>query len=194
MKNIQIIENFLKPFIGKHVWDSKKGHGSFLTFNSGSPSIEVHEPRITTVFGESAIKFPKDKFESRDIYIKGEQLIWVYCCNWRIMVQGKIIAHNESSDKEIDNAVDFLDGQILNEIIIDCQKLLVKIQFDLKGQLLIWNNEYYEPNTELLMIKMDDKWLSLNNLNELQLTTGDSQELFKERLTEPLVIINCAQQ
>jgi hypothetical protein len=190
MTNIPIIDNFLKPFIGKHVWDSRKGHGSFLTFNLGIPSLDISKPKIETVFGKSAIKFPKDSYESRNIHLRGEQFIWVFCSNWIINVDNKPIAYNESPDKVILNAVDFLDSQIVKEININCQKLTAKIQFDLKGELLIWNNESYEPSTELLLLRNENKWLSLNNLNELQLTAGDSKELYKDKLIEPVIIKN----
>lgn len=143
------------------------------------PSIEVSDP----------IRLPNENYKQRPITVKGEHFIWIYCCNWRISINDQKLSHNESTDAQIANAVDFLDGQVINEIKIDSEKLTMTFTFDLGGQLLIWNNEAYESDTNLIMISSGNKWLTLNNLKELELSVNE-KIIAKTKIDQQLTIKN----
>lgn len=158
--------DFLFPFIGLPVWGSSKGHGSFVTFNLGKPSVEL------------------TKFEKRT---KGELYIWLYCCNWRIINIDEELAHCESKDKRIDKAVEFIDGQKLMSINIDSEKLRMIFDFDLGGRIYVWNNESYGEDTDLVMMRNQKEWLSFNNDHSFYIGNEKEKQLI---LKGPLAIMS----
>ena len=183
--------DFIKGFLGKPIWGARKGHGSFLIFNLGEPRIDFEEPKIQKAFSDSEIRFPKDTYKSRLVTIKGDYFIWIYCCDWTFSIEEKIVAHNESNDKEILNAIEFINGQIISSIYIDSEKFEVKFNFDLAGSLTLRKNEYYESEAELLIMENNGKWLSINDQKELKVEDSHRNIINKEVIeTEQIDIKN----
>jgi len=185
----KVIKDFLAPFIGLPVWGSQKGIGSFLTFNLGTPILVKGQPKIQKTFGKSEIPFPGNTYKTRSISIKGEYFIWIFCCDWKITIDEHEIAHNESKDKEVINGVDFIDGQIIEKISLDCQKLSGTIEFDLGGKISFWNNQYYEPDTELIRFNNGNQWLSLDNLEYLTLSQEQKNQAVMKHKPEEIIIL-----
>lgn len=149
--------DFFSPFMGLPVWGSTKGHGSFVTFNLGKPSVEF------TKLGK---------------YTKGELFIWLYCCFWRITnKRDEELAHCESKDERINKAVEFIDGQKLISINIQPAKLRMVLDFDLGGRIYIWNNESYGEDTDLILMRNQNEWLSFNNDNSFYLGNEKERQL-----------------
>jgi len=105
------------------------------------------------------------------------------------------LAFEESSDHEIGNAAEFLNGQKLTSLSIDTLKAQTKFQFDLDGELLTFN-ESYEPGTEMWMLYMPEKILTFNNLGQFSLTNMESdvtEKKFETAETE-IITMNPTQQ
>ncbi|MEM6624707.1 MAG: hypothetical protein AAF674_20990 [Pseudomonadota bacterium] len=88
-----MLETVLAPIIGEACWGAKKGHGSFLTFEFGLPTITAHSRAGEVI---------------RRVY--GRHHLWIYMCHWQIRADGSDVAHSESSDPEIQTAIERFNG------------------------------------------------------------------------------------
>lgn len=93
-----IIDQFLSQTSENPIWQAKKGHGSFLTFDMGNKSI---------------FKKPNGKE-----YAKGDIHLWIYQCEWVIWQKEKDLCHSESSNEEIDSVMKLFVGGVLRNISI----------------------------------------------------------------------------
>ena len=151
------VENVFRPLFGKIAWQVKKGHGSFLTFEFGSPSLIIDEP-----IGPKPGNCDKLKrlAARRKATLRGEWHLWIFCCDWEIEDHGAQIAHCESPDTVIAQATAFLDGQILVAVSVAPDSSTI-FQFDLGGVLKTspWPEEeaveqwkLYEPSGHVFTI------------------------------------------
>lgn len=129
-------ENYFEKLFGIFSWRSKKGYGSFLTFDFGEPQItfdeekNYHYPELFDREGQ-----PK-KIIRRSVDVRGEWHLWIRYCNWTIQTDGIVLAHDESSDLEIARATRQLQGQSLRQIDICPKTGNTTFDFDLKGKLI----------------------------------------------------------
>lgn len=162
---MSIIDDIFQPLYGKPSWQVKQGYGSFLTFEFGEPKLHITEPREPSK--EASEKLRK-RWARRHVYIHGEWHLWVYVCNWYAFHQGKELAHNESTNKVIKNALLELDGQALTSVTVN--KSFVSIfEFDLGGRLEVIPNYndfeeaddlwlLYEPSGNVFTLRSDRKY------------------------------------
>jgi hypothetical protein len=113
------------PIIGTPAWLVRRGFASFLTFEFGEPHLEVREP-----IAESNHHL----LRQRRVTVRGDWHLWIHSCNWRVIVDGAEIAHNESSDQLIDAAASALDGQLLLGVEVQ-HTAACRFLFDLEGRL-----------------------------------------------------------
>ncbi|MBX3416288.1 MAG: hypothetical protein KF851_01695 [Pirellulaceae bacterium] len=125
------IDELFQPLKGVPSWHVKKGYGSFLTFEFGTPSQEIREPR--TVSNSSPLV--RELLARRCVTIHGQWHLWVYCCGWRIRMADSELAHNESSDDEIAAACLELDGQAIQNVKCEPKFGRTRFHFDLGGVL-----------------------------------------------------------
>ena len=132
--NPQVVTEAFAPLVGKPAYLVQKGLGSFVTMEFGEPSLYIREP---------AKGLP-----GRLVSVQGEWHLWIYCCSWRVTKEGTLVAHSESSDKEIEEAMRFLDGQCIESVYVhpDCS---TTFEFDLGG---VMETQPYEPGTD------DEQW------------------------------------
>jgi len=171
MNTSQIKEQFRK-ISNSPCWNVKKGIGSYLTFEFGEPQIEFIEPKIWKQFGH-----PVNLNEIRRVFIKGTEMLWIYCVDWKIISKGSEIAHNESDDKQINNATTILNGQILNQIEINTKIGETKFTFDLGGELETCNKTH-DNTDESWMLFVGESVLTMNNLGQFNLS--ESSKVTKE--------------
>jgi hypothetical protein len=139
-------------------WNVRKGHGSFLTFEFGAPSLEVGEPRMSPVRAKRGRKTP-----SRSAYVHGEWHLWIHCCHWKILTCGEELAWSEDSDQRIGQAAAELNGQMLAGVMVDPSAGTSRFEFDLGGELLTWPYQegheeqwlLYEPDGRVLQYRAD---------------------------------------
>lgn len=141
-------------------WNVKKGHGSFVTFEFGSPSIEISPVRPIKATPE----FPAS--QERTVAVHGEWHLWIYCCAWEVSQEGTSVSHDGSSDKAIDTACRVLDGQAIKEIQINHRTKETIFTFDLGGRLVTrpYGDEVLEqwhlycPDGKVFTFRSDGKY------------------------------------
>lgn len=107
------IERVWARVYGNPAWSVKKGHGSFLTLEFGTPSLQIREPiKVSPHTSESV----RDALTRRRTHVVGEWHLWIYCCNWSILFKGQEAAHSESPDSTVQSAVERLDGQRITSV------------------------------------------------------------------------------
>lgn len=120
--------------VGLPAWGAKQGHGSFLTFEFGQPSLEVKEwqsPR---------------KGLRRSAHVHGEWHVWIYCCDWRFLQRDQQLAWSEDGGEKIARAAAMLSGQKLMRVDVEPSQGRSTFWFDLGGVLETW--PYDDASTE----------------------------------------------
>jgi hypothetical protein len=116
-------------------WCVKQGHGSFLTLEFGQPELVIREPTQAPLGAPAKMKA---RCARRLVTVTGDWHLWIYCCNWRITLNGALAAHNESPDGKIAFAASCLDGQKLVAVHRDSRPGSWLFTFDLGGTLQTW--------------------------------------------------------
>ena len=63
-------------------------HGSFVTLEFGEPHLEVREPRDAEPDTSPKLR---ELFARRNVTIRGEWHLWVYCSSWSIHNSDELI-------------------------------------------------------------------------------------------------------
>ena len=135
-------------------WNVKQGHGSFLTFEFGQPSLEIDEVR----YHEARPQFPATR--SRLVTPRGEWHLWIYCCSWTIRQERTGLAHCESSSEVIDTACRVLAGQALTAVERAPLTRKVEFIFDLGGILETRGDGYTEADVSWMLFRPDQRVFS----------------------------------
>jgi hypothetical protein len=143
------INDVFKPLIGKPCWQVKQGYGSFLTFEFSEPRLHIQEPREAS---KQASEKLRKRWARRRIYVHGDWHLWVYICDWRILLHGKELANSSSTRKVIEKALLEIDGQALSSVTI-AKSYVCLFEFDLGGRLeIIPNYDDYEKDSDLWLL------------------------------------------
>lgn len=100
----------------------------------GEPLVEVRQPRLMPLFIEGA----PAKAIQRYVFVGGEWHLWVYCCEWSLLLENVQLAHNESDDVTMHRALHMLNGQILKGVDIEPADGRTRFTFDLGCSLLTY--------------------------------------------------------
>ncbi|MBN3728806.1 hypothetical protein [Burkholderia sp. Ac-20379] len=144
---LEDINRIWVPVYGHPAWSVKQGHGSFLAFEFGSPSLRIREPASASPHASERVKASMAR---RRVQVVGNWHLWIYCCHWVISFHGKEMAHSESPNTMIGLAVELLDGQKLVSAARGAEQGSWLFTFDLGGALRTWS--YGEDPT-------DEQWL-----------------------------------
>jgi hypothetical protein len=71
----------------------------------------------------------------RQVHVTGRWHLWIYCCHWSILIDGREAAHDESPDDSIRTAVERLDGQRITSVSEGPTPGSWSFTFDLGGEL-----------------------------------------------------------
>ena len=141
MSECDIIERSFRPLIGLPCWNARRSHGSIMMMEFGEPHLRIREP--------------KGKLRNRLVIPRGQWGLFIYLCNWIIDNGDNRIAHSESANEEMDNAIAFLDGQSLVSVNKGPRHAALEFCFDLAGRIRTFPYEQdsdeeqwtlYEPN------------------------------------------------
>jgi len=128
------VARILRKLYGMICWQAQKGYSSFLTFDFGTPRIEVREPlkKIRT-------KFPRVRrlLSRRQAWVIGEWYLWIYLCAWTLSIKGKVLARSRSRQETIERAVRELQGQALTRTTVNRHTGATTFFFDFGGRLEI---------------------------------------------------------
>ena len=159
---IDLIDAAFSPIYGKPCWLAQRGYSSFLTFEFGTPHLDIYEPGERPFALSKKVKI---RLVRRTVRVHGEWHLWIYCCDWSIRLGGKQIAHSESSDRRTERAVGVLDGQSLTRVSVDPSNARSVFEFDLDGSLLTWPYDkdseqwlLYEPSGYVLTVRADGRY------------------------------------
>ncbi len=154
------INQSFKQLYGQPCWNVRNGHGSFLTLEFGEPRLVIREPHVS----ESESHRVREWASRRSVYPVGKWHLWIYCCNWKVLVKEKVVS-DSSSVRKMAHAPKILDGQILQKISttdrgkswifsFDLGAILETAPYDRKAEQ--WT--LYEPGNKVLTARADRKY------------------------------------
>ncbi|WP_144113622.1 hypothetical protein [Paraburkholderia sp. BCC1886] len=149
------ITNAFSDICGLHVWQVRKGVGSFITMEYGYPHLQISEPHLS----RSASPDVRELANRRRVIVSGRWHLWIHMCNWTICSNGVWLADNEASDGAINDALQHLDGQILLSVEVVPQNVKTVFRFDLGGELATWPylNEGERSDEQWLLYDYESK-------------------------------------
>lgn len=135
------IRTAFAPLIGLPCWAVERGQGSILSFEFGAPRLFVREPYAST---SSSAKL-REAAARRIVKPVGEWNLFVFCCHWRIVDRGEILADDDCPHAQIEAAAQVVGGQKLTALTLDSLSRRTRFSFDLGATLTTWP---YEENDE----------------------------------------------
>jgi hypothetical protein len=123
-------EDVFLPVIGQFAWLVKRGHGSFLTMEFGSPHLIVREP--ITVSPNSLPQVSK-RLAMRRVYVTGDFHFWMIEADWRLCVADDTVTSDDVDRARVDRCLDELDGQRLLSVTRADAPHACVLQFDQGG-------------------------------------------------------------
>jgi hypothetical protein len=141
-------------------WGIRFAHhlNMYLTLHFGKPSLEIREPVI------SKSKFPRVRrlFAQRGVTVKGQWILWLYCCHWKISSKGRRFTTCWSTQARIEEAILELEGQKIIDVEVKARTGATSFAFDLGGVLEchrsgkdgpVWH--LFKPNGYVLTVYAD---------------------------------------
>lgn len=143
---------------GQPCWNAQPGYGSFVTLEFGEPYLRIREPRKLT--GTVSTRVRK-LFAQRQVTVRGQWHLWIYCCNWRLY-SGRTVIGDSTSDSSIPIATQILNGQALTEASFQYRGCRTILTFDLGARLVTEPYDadgkqwmLYEPTGRVLTLRAD---------------------------------------
>src|SRR5262245_4374853 len=125
--NRKAIDMWFQPLFGKPCWGLRYDGNLNLSMNFGKPSLHVREPFNTGSTSEAVRRMAS----RRQVTVRGEWWLWMYCCYWRLTSGDLELATGSSSFRRIVRATEQLSGQELVSLAIDPQTGATRFVFDL---------------------------------------------------------------
>jgi len=178
----QPIHKAFRPLIGLPAWSVRRGHGSFLTLEFGSPRPDVHQPhRGPRLVGNTVV----ERIVRREGPApRGEWHLWIYLSSWSVHRNDHVVGTSDGPLEAIDSAAAVLEGQALRKVEVLSAPLTTLFHFDRDSTLWVTPYEVaaaepeelwllYEPEGMVLTLRADahyshvpgdstdDRWLPL---------------------------------
>ncbi|MDB4743423.1 hypothetical protein OAF98_02965 [Planctomicrobium sp.] len=148
-----IFESCFAPLLGLPCWQVKPGYGSCITMEFGEPHLEIREPKV---FASDRSPKVREMFARRNVTVRGEWHLWIYCCDWSILNAKQIVGFSDD-DASYCAATQFLDGQALTSVTVD-SLASTRFSFDLGGLL---TTSPYDDSEQWMLYNPDGNVLSL---------------------------------
>jgi hypothetical protein len=157
---MSVIDKAFAPLAPLPCWGVKRGHGTFLTFEFGEPTLMIREgARVRRALAR------------RLAYPRGQWHLWLYCCAWRV-TDGEREVGDWSSSARIDRSARFLNGQKITSVYLKPRGARTTFVFDLGGRLETRPYDrtseqwfLYEPSGKVLEWRADRRY-SYNSSKE----------------------------
>lgn len=104
------IQSLFAPIIGLPAWNVRKGHGSMLTMEFGEPRLDIREPLAATTASSPRVV---EQLARRRVTPVGLWHLWLYGCDWRLLMNGSQTASSTDTDAILAQAAQSIDGQKL---------------------------------------------------------------------------------
>jgi hypothetical protein len=93
----------------------------------------------------------------------GEWNLFVFCCHWRVVTAGEVLADDDSLPAQIEAAAQAMDGQRLTAFELDAASHQAVLSFDLGARLTTWpyasddeeQSSLYLPDERVLTYRAD---------------------------------------
>jgi hypothetical protein len=171
---VNLAEAAFAPLFGVPSWLVSKGHGSFITLEFGSPSLQIDEPRRMPLHITGA---PTTALR-RLAHVRGQWHLWIYCCDWSLLLHDVQLANNESDDITMNRALQVLNGQALVDVTINRHDAATKFTFDLGCVLETSPSPGHvygvEPVEQWLLYQPDQNVLTVRSDGSYRLAPGDA--------------------
>ncbi len=166
--HVHPIKSAFDPLFGSPSWSVRKGHGSFVTMEFGDPELTIEEERqrVLRIDGVE----PRTVM-ARHTMVHGAWHLWIYCCLWRLEIDGVEIADCESDDVTIARALGILNGQALTSVDVHPRTGGSRFTFDLGCVFLthpapagsyddepVEQRMLYQPSGMVLTIRGDGRY------------------------------------
>lgn len=150
------------PLIGTPCWGVERGQGSILSFEFGTPRLSIREPYVST----SSFTRLQQMAGRRRVKPVGEWNLFIFCCHWHVTLFSEALAHDESTQEQIDVTAHAMDGQKLIAITLDAATRAATFSFDLGGIMTTWPYEankeeqwsLYMPGSRVLTYRADGRY------------------------------------
>jgi len=164
---------FVKTFsklYGRPCWGVKPGIFPSLTLEFGKPQLEIREPRPPQPQWSRRLR---DGMARRLVVVHGEWHLWVYCCDWSVLVNGRP-AGDSSSPRCVQRAANALDGQALVSADVQVRGCRTVFEFDLGARLE--TRPYDRKSEQWLLYTPSGRVLTLRADKQFQFTQGNGSE------------------
>lgn len=145
--NARIIRRTFEQLRGQPCWGLQYDRQVNLSMNFGKPSLRMREPYRTN----SRSTAIQQGAAHRQVRVRGQWWLWIYCCYWRLSSNGKELARGASSLKRIERGMSHLDGQNLTSVEVSPTTGATRFAFDL-GCLLECRRLEQESDEELWLL------------------------------------------
>lgn len=142
-----IVDDSFRTLYGHPCWGLHYDRTLNLSMNFGNPSLTIREPIRTTSASKTAARI----LGRRNVTIRGEWWLWIYCCHWRLSTGELTLATGASSLRKIERAISELEGQQLASVAIDNETGATRFAFDL-GMVLHCRRFNRTTDSELWML------------------------------------------
>lgn len=121
------LETSFQSLYGKPCWGVRHDRQLNLSMNFGTPSLDIREPYVTKSESEAA----KSMASRRNVTVRGEWWLWIYCSYWSLTSDDGRLATSSSSARQIERAIQQLDGQKLVSAVVNPETGATQFVFDL---------------------------------------------------------------
>jgi hypothetical protein len=174
------IKEFFAPFIGQLVWQVRRGHGSSLTMEFGTPHLSVREPIVARP--ESSRRVRRN-LQRRHVDVTGDWHFWVQYGDWKISTVEGILTSNHGPGSQLDECLRDLEGQRLVSVDPGARERSCAFSFDLGGILEIWSSTEI-PDDQWSLYSWDGDIVTCQNDGTLAFEKAD----LEQRVYKPLQV------
>lgn len=132
-----------------HIWQAKKGHGSFLTLDMGRKT--VNKRRDGTEF------------------FAGEFHLWIYMCNWTLSFNDNPYLSSESIDDASSSLLAKVEGGTLTSIEANADTVLITLSNGFKFELTSASKE--DSDDDYFILYTPSSRVSFNKVRGLYAET-----------------------
>lgn len=121
------IDRSFRLLYGHPCWGLHYDRQLNLSLNFGKPSLDIREPYHSDSPSESI----RQRASQRDVTVRGQWWLWIYCCYWRLTSGDLELATGSSSCRRIERGIKQLEGQELVSVAVVPGTGATQFRFDL---------------------------------------------------------------
>jgi hypothetical protein len=128
------LTDLLEPLIGKFVWSVRRGMGTFLTMEFGTPHLSIREP---IVGNPSHTERVLRNLRRRRVHVVGDWHFWIQYADWKLSTADGVLESKSSVGTPLEECLVDLEGQHLLQVESGSDPNSCIFNFDRDGVLEI---------------------------------------------------------